>query len=217
MCINGKDLWRLQILGDERPWEEQSLDIHRSICRAIGHEFDDYKVHSIQRWLRRAVVANRYRDGRIFLVGDSAHQLTPTGGFGMNTGIGDAVDLSWKLQAMLDGWGGDGLLESYENERRPIGQRNVQEATDNFYQQRKTSSNPDLLDDTPAGARSSRRDWRAFSPRHVQDLGKRWRPARLLLREFADLRPGRNAAARRTILSRTIRPPGLDRVRRTLG
>ena len=154
MCINGKDLWRLQILGDERPWEEQCLDVHRSICRAIGHEFGDYKIHSIQRWLRRAVVADRYRDGRIFLVGDSAHQLTPTGGFGMNTGIGDAVDLSWKLQAMLDGWGGEGLLESYEPERRPIGQRNVQEATDNFYQQKKTSSKPDLLDDTPAGERS---------------------------------------------------------------
>ena len=154
MCINGKDLWRLQILGDERPWEEQGLDVHRSICRAMGREFNDYEIHSIQRWLRRAVVANRYRDGRIFLVGDSAHQLTPTGGFGMNTGIGDAVDLSWKLQAMLDGWGGNGLLESYENERRPIGQRNVQEATDNFYQQRKTSSHSDLLDDTAAGART---------------------------------------------------------------
>ena len=154
MCINGKDLWRLQILGDERPWEEQGLDVHASICRAIGREFRDYEVHSIQRWLRRAVVADRYRDGRIFLVGDSAHQLTPTGGFGMNTGIGDAVDLSWKLQAMLDGWGGDKLLESYEAERRPIGQRNVQEATDNFYQQRKTTSHNGLLDDTSEGART---------------------------------------------------------------
>jgi 2-polyprenyl-6-methoxyphenol hydroxylase-like FAD-dependent oxidoreductase len=157
MCINGKDLWRLQILGDERSWDEQAIDVHRSICHAIGHEFGDYKVHSIQRWLRRAVVADRYRSGRIFLVGDSAHQLTPTGGFGMNTGIGDAVDLSWKLEAMIEGWGGEVLLDSYEAERRPIGRRNVQEATDNFYRQRKTSSDPDLLDDTPAGASTRQR------------------------------------------------------------
>ena len=153
MCINGKDQWRLQILGDARLWDEQNLDVHASIVRAIGHEFSDYQVHSVQRWLRRAVVANRYRAGRIFLVGDSAHQLTPTGGFGMNTGIGDAIDLSWKLEAMIRGWGGDVLLESYEIERQPIGRRNVNEATDNFYSQQKTPSNPDLLDETSKGER----------------------------------------------------------------
>ena len=70
MCINGKDRWRLQILGNTQPWDEQKVDVHASICRAIGHEFADYQVHSIQRWLRRSVVTDRYGDGRIFLVGD---------------------------------------------------------------------------------------------------------------------------------------------------
>ena len=69
--------------------------------------------------------AERYDDGRAFLAGDAAHLVIPTGGLGMNTGVGDAVDLSWKLAATLAGWGGPQLLASYEEERRPIGLRNV--------------------------------------------------------------------------------------------
>ena len=64
-------------------------------------------------WVRRELVAERYRGGRGFIAGDAAHVMSPTGGFGMNTGIQDAVDLSWKLAAMIEGWGGDGLLDSY--------------------------------------------------------------------------------------------------------
>jgi len=72
-----------------------------------------------------ALVAERYGAGRAFLAGDSLHLFTPTGGFGMNTGVGDAIDLSWKLAATLAGWGGPRLLDSYETERRQIGLRNV--------------------------------------------------------------------------------------------
>jgi hypothetical protein len=68
----------------------------------------------------------------VFLVGDSAHQLSPTGGFGMNTGIQEAIDLAWKLEARLAGWGGDRLLASYEPERRPVAERNVREAGGNL-------------------------------------------------------------------------------------
>ena len=71
------------------------------------------------------MMAERYSQGRVFLTGDAVHQFSPTGGQGMNTGIGDAVDLGWKLAAVLDGWGGDRLLSSYDAERRPIGARNV--------------------------------------------------------------------------------------------
>jgi hypothetical protein len=60
----------------------------------------------------------------VFLAGDAAHLFAPTGGVGMNTGIGDAVDLGWKLDAVLRGWGGEGLLESYEIERKPVAVRN---------------------------------------------------------------------------------------------
>ena len=76
-------------------------------------------------WTMRLMLAERYASRRIFLAGDSAHLVTPIGGLGMNTGIGDAIDISWKLAAVLKGWGGKHLLETYEAERRPIGWRNV--------------------------------------------------------------------------------------------
>ncbi len=72
----------------------------------------------------------------------------------MNTGVGDAMDLSWKLQAVLDGWGGSNLLDSYEIERRPIGVRNVQEATANFTRTGAHKSRPEILDNTPEGDRA---------------------------------------------------------------
>lgn len=72
-----------------------------------------------------ALVAERYGHGRVLLAGDSVHLFTPTGGFGMNTGVDDAANLAWKLAAMVQGWGGAGLLPTYEMERKPIGERNT--------------------------------------------------------------------------------------------
>lgn len=71
----------------------------------------------------RTVRAGCHRDRRVFLTGDCAHPAIPAGGLDMNTGVGDAIDLAWKLAATLSGWGGPGLLESYETERRPVGHR----------------------------------------------------------------------------------------------
>jgi len=76
-------------------------------------------------WRHNLLCAQRYIDGRVMLAGDSAHLVIPTAGLGLNTGIGDAIDLSWKLAAVLSGWGGPQLLQSYEDERRQIGVRNV--------------------------------------------------------------------------------------------
>lgn len=94
------------------------------------------------KWTRRELVADRFGDGRIFLLGDAAHQLSPAGGFGGNTGIADATNLGWKLAAVTDGWGGDGLLASYEQERGPIGRRNVMAATDRFRRDIETPGKP---------------------------------------------------------------------------
>jgi hypothetical protein len=80
---------------------------------------------SVNEWTQHLLCAERYGDGRVFIAGDAAHLVIPTGGLGMNTGVGDAINLSWKLAAMLEGWGGPRLLESYDAERRPIGIRNV--------------------------------------------------------------------------------------------
>src|SRR6202043_3325301 len=75
-------------------------------------------------WTPHLLLAQSYGRGRVFLAGDAVHQYIPTGGYGMNTGIGDAVDLGWKLAATLRGIGGPELLASYESERRPVGLRN---------------------------------------------------------------------------------------------
>jgi 2-polyprenyl-6-methoxyphenol hydroxylase-like FAD-dependent oxidoreductase len=84
-----------------------------------------YEMLSCAPWRQNLLLADRYGEGRVFLAGDAAHLVIPTGGLGMNSGVGDAIDLSWKLAATLAGWGGPNLLKSYEIERRQIGERNV--------------------------------------------------------------------------------------------
>ena len=80
----------------------------------------DVTVHSAMTWSTGAFIADRYREGRIFLVGDAAHLMPPYGGFGGNTGIADAHNLAWKLAAVCSGEAGDALLDTYESERQPI-------------------------------------------------------------------------------------------------
>src|ERR1700687_220067 len=85
----------------------------------------EFEMLSVNEWTQHLLCAERYGEGRVFIAGDAAHLVIPTGGLGMNTGVGDAIDLSWKLAATLAGWGGPHLLGSYDQERRPIGLRNV--------------------------------------------------------------------------------------------
>jgi 2-polyprenyl-6-methoxyphenol hydroxylase-like FAD-dependent oxidoreductase len=126
------DLWRILVLNTDSRQTPETIDRAALLQRAIGRPIDvEWKGLSI--WTRRSVVAERYGKGRVFLAGDAAHQLSPTGALGMNTGLGDAVDIGWKLAAVLEGWGGPGLLESYDSERRPIGLRNVGMATEFFF------------------------------------------------------------------------------------
>lgn len=82
-------------------------------------------------WTAYQLIADRYRVGRVFLAGDACHLHPPFGGYGMNLGVGDAVDLGWKIAAALQGWGGDTLLDSYEIERRPVHVRTIDEAVIN--------------------------------------------------------------------------------------
>ena len=84
-----------------------------------------YEMLYVGAWQQNLLLADRYGDGRVFLAGDAVHLVIPTGGLGMNTGVGDAIDLVWKLAATLQGWGGPNLLASYEIERRQVGERNV--------------------------------------------------------------------------------------------
>ncbi len=99
--------------------------IARQFQASVGAEIE---VEFLAHWpwtAGQALVAERFGAGRVLLAGDAVHLFTPTGGFGMNTGIDDAANLGWKLAAVVQGWGGPSLLASYEIERRPIAQRNT--------------------------------------------------------------------------------------------
>jgi 2-polyprenyl-6-methoxyphenol hydroxylase-like FAD-dependent oxidoreductase len=162
VAINGRDQWRFSIIGSHEPREYSTEEIKAAIRRAVGRDFE-FEILSVLPWTRRELVAERYRNGNGFIAGDAAHVMSPTGGFGMNTGIQDAVDLSWKLTAMLEGWGGDALLDSYTIERQPIGTRNVTEASGNLSRMLSPTQCPDLLDDTPQGAAAREKLGREFS------------------------------------------------------
>ena len=131
VAINGRDEWRFSLIGDNTRGAATEEEMRAAIIRAVGKDFD-FEILSMLPWERRQLVAESYRRGRVFLVGDAAHLTSPTGGFGMNTGILDAVNLSWKLTAAVEGWGGDTLLDSYQIEQRPVAERNVGEASDNL-------------------------------------------------------------------------------------
>ncbi|MFG3107514.1 FAD-dependent oxidoreductase [Streptomyces tendae] len=90
------------------------------IRRAIGDPDLDVEITGRAPWHAAQRVARSYRSGRVLLAGDSAHEMSPTGAFGSNTGIQDAHNLAWKLAAVLEGWAGEGLLDTYDMERRPV-------------------------------------------------------------------------------------------------
>ena len=128
--INGGDTW----VFNRYPAPGESIDTGdpaELVRKAMGEALD-IEILSVQNWLPRQLVAERYGSRRVFLAGDACHLFVPTGGFGMNTGIGDAVDLAWKIAAVEAGWGGAGLLDTYETERRPVGLFNTLEAADNY-------------------------------------------------------------------------------------
>jgi 2-polyprenyl-6-methoxyphenol hydroxylase-like FAD-dependent oxidoreductase len=114
----------------------------------------NYEMLSCAPWRQNLLLADRYGHKRVFLAGDAVHLVIPTGGLGMNSGVGDAVDLSWKLAATLKGWGGPALLASYEIERRQIGARNVEASRYASRGRRawRAAYKPNIRDRTPEGA-----------------------------------------------------------------
>ena len=132
---------------------ETDADMARMFERTVAMPVD-YEMLYVGQWKMNLLLAERYGAGRVFLAGDAVHLVIPTGGLGMNTGVGDAIDLSWKLAATLAGWGGPRLLGSYEIERRQVGARNV--AASGFATQGRRRLRalyrPDIRESTPAGA-----------------------------------------------------------------
>lgn len=127
-AVDGRELWRLNIRNVK---QEQIDDLNAPAkLRAALGDGVPFELLAVRPWTGHCVVAQKYQDRRVFLAGDAAHLNWPAGGFGMNTGVGDAVDLGWKLAAVLQGWGGARLLDSYTTERKPIAMINVNEAAE---------------------------------------------------------------------------------------
>lgn len=150
-AIDGRRLYRLWLTQMPQDTDLEKFDGARYVREAVGEDIP-FEVVGILPWLRQQRVANEFRKGRVFLCGDALHNLTPTGGFGMNTGILDAIDLSWKLEAVRAGWAPERLLDTYKIERRPVAERNVNEATYTFANILRLPKLPELCDATPAGA-----------------------------------------------------------------
>jgi 2-polyprenyl-6-methoxyphenol hydroxylase-like FAD-dependent oxidoreductase len=111
-----------------------------------------YRILSSDVWTASRLLADRYSRGRAFLVGDACHLHPPYGGYGMNMGIADSVDLGWKLAAVLQGWGGEALLDSYEAERRPVHSYVMDEAQANHALSPFGLAREGIADDTEEGA-----------------------------------------------------------------
>jgi 2-polyprenyl-6-methoxyphenol hydroxylase-like FAD-dependent oxidoreductase len=152
VSVNGRDLWRFSLMRIPPCPLPGKEEMAAHLRRAIGRDAA-FEIHSVLPWERRRVVAERFSDGRVLLAGDAAHQMSPTGGFGMNTGIQEAVDACWKLAAILQGWGGPRMLASYDLERRPVAQMIVDEAARNYNQFARLPKGDGIDADTPAGAR----------------------------------------------------------------
>ncbi|MFI9295393.1 FAD-dependent monooxygenase [Streptomyces gardneri] len=145
-AMDGRDLYRLTCPAGPAGAE-------RVVRRAITPDVP-VEILSDTTWHLTHRVASVYRDGRVFLAGDAAHTLSPSGGFGLATGVGDAADLGWKLAAELAGWAGAGLLDTYESERRPVAVSSLEESHRNLRRTVDRRLSPTLLDATEDGERA---------------------------------------------------------------
>lgn len=148
--IDGHDVWRLLVRGMGGRFDLQGFDPAAHVRAAIGTNDVDFEIRSVMPWRNARWVAARYREGNVFLAGDAAHSMPPSGGFGANTGISDAVNLSWKLAGAVHGWAGDRLLDSYEIERKPTAVRNSAFAVENMLNWNPKGRLAEAFDETPA-------------------------------------------------------------------
>ncbi len=149
--IDRNGTWWLIAFGVDRDAGERDP---LALVHGVAGTDVDATIMSTDPWTARMQLVDSARRGRVFLAGDAAHLNPPFGGHGLNTGIGDAVDLGWKLAATIDGWGGPALLDSYEAERRPIQDRVITEAATNMKVLSTDLLAADLDADNEAGVRA---------------------------------------------------------------
>lgn len=123
-AIDGKETWLVHnyLQHGEEDFSSVDRDTSLRLILGVGPDFQ-YEVISEEDWIGRRLVANRFRDRRVFICGDAAHLWVPMAGYGMNAGIADAINLSWLMAGVLQGWADPGILDAYEAERLPITQQ----------------------------------------------------------------------------------------------
>ncbi len=150
--MDGNTLYRLTASGED----SSTTKGPRELLRAAIALDTPVEVLSDAPWHLTHRVADRYRAGRILFAGDAAHTLSPSGGFGMNTGIADAADLGWKLAAALAGWAGPDLLDSYEAERMPVAEASLEQSNRNLGKTLRRELPPEIMLDNAEGALARR-------------------------------------------------------------
>lgn len=154
--MDGQGLWFFMVTKLANDIDPASVDPVALIRQGTGLHDLEIEIVGKDPWVAHKLVADHYEQGRVFLAGDACHLHPPFGGFGMNMGIGDAVDLGWKLAATLQGWGGPELLASYEAERRQVHERTIAEAVINYGVLGNQLVRPGLEDPGPLGEATRR-------------------------------------------------------------
>lgn len=159
VAIDGCEKWLVHnyLLKQEAGFDEVDRDACLRLLLGVDDDFE-YEILSNEDWIGRRLVANKFRDRRVFICGDSAHLWVPYAGYGMNAGIADAMNLSWLLAAKIQGWGGDTILDGYEVERLPITNQVSGFAMSHAEKaiKERTEIPAHFLDDTPEGAQARR-------------------------------------------------------------
>ena len=155
-AIDGVELWNYQYYFLDPTRATETPDAAEILHRAVGKPFQ-FELLQTTHWHHHQSVARSWRAGRVLLAGDAAHLFAPTGGVGMNTGIGDACDLGWKLDAIFRGWGDESLLDAYEIERKPVAVRNsLISATNSDKIDMVMDETPEGIDDDTPAAQQAR-------------------------------------------------------------
>ena len=155
VAIDGRETWLLHnyLLPQEADFDSVDRDRCIRLLLGVGPQFQ-YELLAKEDWIGRRLVADRFRDRRVFISGDAAHLWVPYAGYGMNAGIADAMNLSWQLAAHVQGWGAPGILAAHERERHPITEQVSRFAMQHAQGaiRERTTLPAELEQDSPAGA-----------------------------------------------------------------
>ena len=173
VAIDGRETWLIHnyLLPHEPDFDSVDRDACIRLLLGVGAAFE-YDLLRKEDWIGRRLVADRFHDRRVFICGDAAHLWVPYAGYGMNAGIADALNLSWKLAARLSGWAPEAILAAYEAERQPITDQVSRFAMNHAEQaiRERTTVPADIEDDTPEGEESRRQVGAAAYQLHVQQF-----------------------------------------------